>query len=169
MDCHFVRHHRATSKDKNVKSLPDTAATTKAGSSWTLSWNLKVPNPVSSDINKNRGCEVWRVGSWWRKGSNIEEDLCIYMYILYRNVLQRHVGWKFHCCLPSFRLPPGSRCQAAQGFSKSSAFPWGRSHSGFKTESSLGSSGPYDVVKAWVDSPIGKRLKKRKRGWWDNT
>lgn len=87
MDCHFVRHHRATSKDKNFKSSPDTAATTKAGSSWTLSWNLKVPNPVSSDINKNRGCEVWRVGSWWRKGSNVE-DLCIYctgMY--YRDML----------------------------------------------------------------------------------
>lgn len=82
MDCHFVRHHRATSKDKNVKSLPDTAATTKAGSSWTLSWNLKVPNPVSSDINKNRGCEVWRVGSWWLKGSNIEEDMCtVYIHV----------------------------------------------------------------------------------------
>ena len=61
-------------------------------------------------------------------------------------------------------MPPESRCQAAQGFSKSSAFPWGRSHSGFKTESSLGSSGPYDVVKAWVDCSDRKKAEKKEKG-----
>jgi len=68
--------------EDKLKSLPDTAATTKAGSSWTLSWNLK----------------------------------------------------------------------ASHGYSKSSAFSWARSHSGFKTESSIGSSGPYDVVKVTCQS-----------------
>ena len=131
-------------KDKTLlKSRTATATDTKASSSWTLNWKLKV-------ILSARGV-VRCHGNLWQLNRNDMFDLGE-TRAMFLDVFGRHVGLKFHCCLPQ------SQCQASQSYTshaKQGAFSWG----GFQTESSVGSgSGPYDVVKVWVDSPIDKEL-----------